>query len=126
MEEKLAKWIYGVVGSSYVMIVSLFLVFLLITKENAFQDPLLVKSLLVLVVYFFSLWLIHCSSDKSGIVKLKLWLSSLAIHIGIMAYVVYIFESSAAFAIMVPEICVLVLMLVGIYVIWGKVRASNI
>jgi hypothetical protein len=126
MEEKLAKWIFGVVGSSYVMIVSLVLAFVLITKENAFQDPLLIKSLIMLVVYFFSLWLIHFSNSKSGYVKLKMWLSSLTIHIGIMSYIVYIFESSAAFAIMVPEICVLVLMLIGIYIIWSKARASAI
>ena len=126
MEDKLAKWVFVVAGSSYAVFVSLFLVFILITKDGAFQDPTLVKALLLLVVYIFSLWLTHFSNGKDNLSKLKIWLCSLAMHIGIMSYVVYIFESSAAFVVMLPEICILVLMLVGIFIIWGKVRDSKI
>jgi len=126
MEDKLIKWIFGVAGSSYVMIVSLIIVFVLATKDGALQDPFYVKALVLLCAYFFSLWLLNHAKSKVTGTRLKLWLSSLIIHLAIMSYVLYVFGDPAAFVIMIPEVGVLLLMLVGIYSIWSKVRAANL
>ena len=126
MDDRLRRWIYGIAGSSYVILFSSLLVIVIGASEGALHDPLLLKAIAVLMVYFVSLWLLHISKQRNPRGKLKLWLSSLVIHLLIMAYIVYVSGIEFALVVLIPEIAILILMVVGIISIWNTARTITI
>ncbi len=122
MEDKLAKYIVNIAGSSYLLLGILFIGVILVFKDNPFGNSLFTKSLIILVVYIISLALIHKSKGKPLKPKAIMWSISLTLHLVIMGYIIYQFGDFAALALMCAECIMLALLFIGITSIGLKIH----
>jgi len=127
MEEKLASWIYWIVGSSFVLSIGGLLLFIFPDIKDTTDVLRYLKTVLFFFLYFFSIWLLYYAKSKEDIVKLKLWCGSLTIHIGIIIYVLMTIQDiEAGLLFMIPEIAILILMIVGIISIGRRLQTDKI
>ena len=114
-EKRIEEWIFNLAGCSYVVGGTLFLLLFSIAVDDFLFSSVMLKSLGLLTLYGGSLYLIHLSESKERRERITLWVISILIHVGLMAFVSSLFGFQIAMIVMIPEILILVLMLIGLF-----------
>ncbi len=114
LEDRLATYIVHVAGGSYVIGIALLLIFMLAGQGDPLGDSLFLSSLILLILYLYSLALVHLSRGESSKTMAVMWSASLVIHIAIMGYILFKFGDFVVLIFMIAESIILAMLLVGL------------
>ena len=130
MEERIANWISRGVGGSYIVFALIVLSAMAISKlldGELFNDPFLIKALIIAILYVASVVIVATLPGKSVKRRAVSWVTSIVFHLGLLIYLGVFNEwGSAIFVVGIVETIILLLSLVGLGVlVYGSHKGSR-